>query len=487
MTTALSVRNPFDLPELRRKISKFVAVENAISCARVAKSWADVFIPVIWFKLDFKFHSEFEDLSPDIISKHGHLIRIVRSAKSLRSITALAHTSVHKLRELEIDSTASVMQYVRAYEIISRNIPSLQELSMFGTAAVNKANSLAHFVLAPALVPFSARSASPPRSVEISRVTTLTISDLCLTYEGLVAILRGCPQLSELTMCRMDLIGSRELSFQHIGVKKFSASIDFIFPVDNEDQEDENDNENDGDIKPRQSSLLYCFPNLRYLSTWKDDLYHHIATARIREELAMYCPQITSYGLDDDAGEIASHFCTHIGRRLSEVVFDYAYLTIETIAAILLHKSSLEKVKVYTHADFCYEEDGVAEVSSHFEESGPFLQLIPRCCPLLKTLDLHLHEMSMDDIEMDEWACKGLKTLRIRVKDLDTEEKIVKAIALWRKGCWRRWQEQAGVLVRDEGRLDKTDISIEARVARHLLKFDKLWRVWLGYQTWTPV
>ncbi|KAG0374022.1 hypothetical protein BGX24_010941 [Mortierella sp. AD032] len=415
MTTALSVWNPFDLPELRRKISKFVAVENAISCARVAKSWADVFIPVIWFKLDFKIHSEFEDLSPDIISKHGHLIRIVRSAKSLRSITALAHTSVHKLRELEVDSTASVMQYVRAYEIISRNIPSLQELSLFGTAAVNKVNSLAHFVQAPALVPFSAKR-----------------------------------------------------------IKKFSASIDFIFPVDNEDQEDENDNENDGDMKPRQSSLLYCFPNLRYLSTWKDDLYHPIATARIREELAVYWP------------------CTalksrHTAWTTTRVVFDYAYLTIETIAAILLHKSSLEKVKVYTHADFCYEEDGVAEVSSHFEESGPFLQLIPRCCPLLKTLDLHLHEMSMDDIEMDEWACKGLKTLRIRVKDLDTEEKIVKAIELWRKGCWRRWQEQAGVLVRDEGRLDKTDISIEACVARHLLRFDKLWRVWLGYQTWTPI
>ncbi|KAK3822341.1 MAG: hypothetical protein J3R72DRAFT_501889 [Linnemannia gamsii] len=212
------------------------------------------------------------------------------------------------MRDLEIDSTASVMQYVYAYQIISRNIPSLQELP------------------------------------------------LCL---GLLPL-------------------TRPFSFQHTGVKKFSARIAFIFPVDNvddEDEEDENENENVGDV-----------------------------------------------------------------------VFDYAYLTVETIAAILLHKSLLEKFKVYTSADFIYEEDGVAEVSSHFEESGPILQLVPRCCPLLKTLDFHLHAMSMDDIEM---------TNRL----------------------------QAGVPVREEGRLDNTDILIEARVARHLLKFVKLKLVWLGYQT----
>ncbi|KAG0254061.1 hypothetical protein BGZ95_006142, partial [Linnemannia exigua] len=86
-----------------------------------------------------------------------------------------------------------------------------------------------------------------------------------------------------------------------------------------------------------------------------------------------------------------------------------------------------------------------------------------------------------------KWICKDLKTLRIRIKDLDTKEKILKAIALWRKGCWRRWREQAGTPVGEEGRLDETDMSIEARVARHLLKFHKLWKVWLGYQTWNPI
>ncbi|KAF9134232.1 hypothetical protein BGW39_007703 [Mortierella sp. 14UC] len=489
MSIALADRNPFHLPELRRRISKFVTVKDAIFCARVSKAWADVFVPVIWFKVDFKIHSGFDNLSSDIVAKHGHLIRIVKRAKLLLSITVLANTNVDQLRELEIEPTGSAIHHVLAYEIISRNIPSLQELSLSATAVSNKFNSLAHFVSAPALVSFSGRSASSPGNVAPSRLTTLTISDLCLTYDGLVAILRGCPLLTDLTMCRTGFFGPGILPFQHAGVKKFSASIDCIFPVDDEDEddEDEDESENESGNDSSKPSLLYCFPNLRYLSTWKDDPDYPILTVRIKKELAQYCPHVTSYGLDDDAGEITSHFCTRIGRRLTEVVFDYDYLTTEVIAAILLHQSSLVKVKVYTNPDFSYEEDAVAAVSDHFEESGPFLQLIPRGCRKLKTLDIHLHEMDMDDVEMDEWVCKDLKTLRFRVKGLDTKDKILKAIALWRKGCWRRWQEQARTPIGAEGELDETDMSIEARVARHLLKFDKLWKVWLGYQTWEPL
>ncbi|KAK3822343.1 MAG: hypothetical protein J3R72DRAFT_497254 [Linnemannia gamsii] len=86
--------------------------------------------------------------------------------------------------------------------------------------------------------------------------------------------------------------------------------------------------------------------------------------------------------------------------------------------------------------------------------------------------------MDVDVVDSEKWTCKDLKTLRIRIKYLDTKEKILKAIALWRKGCWRRWREQAGILVGEEGKLDSTDMSIEARVTRHLLKFEKLW--WQG-------
>ena len=90
----------------------------------------------------------------------------------------------------------------------------------------------------------------------------------------------------------------------------------------------------------------------------------------------------------------------------------------------------------------------------------------------------------MDEVEMGEWACKNLEVLRIRIKDLDTKNKT---IALWKAGCRKRRQENAGTLVAAEDEEEETDMPIEARVARHLLKFDKLWLVWLRYQKWTPI
>lgn len=75
---------------------------------------------------------------------------------------------------------------------------------------------------------------------------------------------------------------------------------------------------------------------------------------------------------------------------------------------------------------------------------------------------------------------------------------IHKSIDLWRAGCERLRQE-----VEDEEmeeveketkrprtpdaamRLDGMDFPIEARIARHLLKLEKLENVWLGHKTWT--
>ncbi|KAF9083318.1 hypothetical protein BGX23_011583 [Mortierella sp. AD031] len=134
-----------------------------------------------------------------------------------------------------------------------------------------------------------------------------------------------------------------------------------------------------------------------------------------------------------------------------------------------------------TYSGFNFDSDEVPPVLRHSQASGHLLQLIPRHCSQLETLDLHLQEMEIGEIEMSEWACKNLRTLRIRIKGLDTKDKILKTIALWRAGCWRHWQKATG----DPGSVDeqgKSNQSIEARVARHLLKFDKLGKVWLGTQ-----
>ncbi|KAF8947957.1 hypothetical protein BGZ47_007095 [Haplosporangium gracile] len=65
------------------------------------------------------------------------------------------------------------------------------------------------------------------------------------------------------------------------------------------------------------------------------------------------------------------------------------------------------------------------------------------------------------------------------IKGLDTKSKVLKAIAFWPKGCWRRWRVEAETLAdeeeEEEEEQDMTEILIKARVAHYLLKFKTLW------------
>ncbi|KAF9328026.1 hypothetical protein BGZ91_001183 [Linnemannia elongata] len=367
---------PFDIPELVRRISLFVSVKDALSCALVAKSWSDHFLSVIWFHIDFNAQLRFATLPLDVVAKHGRHIRIVEDARSFRRVSVLANASVARLRELHIETTGSARQHVHAYEVVSRNIRSLEIIHLFAVSDpddMDKHESSVHYVSVPALVPFFGASEGIASKLKILR-----LSELCLTHDGLVAILQASPQLYELAL------GGTEI----------------------------------------------------------DDPDLTIPTAKIKEDIARYCPYLTAFELEQPSTPL-SCFCMHIGRNISELTFDYEHISLEGITAILLHQATLRQLMVFGGSpDVDLEADEVLAVSRHFQEFSQLLQLIPRGCPHLETFDLALHEMDMDEVEMGEWTCKGLTTLRIRVKGLDTKETIQKAIVLWRAGCKRRYQEE---------------------------------------------
>ncbi|KAG0202237.1 hypothetical protein BGX33_009816 [Mortierella sp. NVP41] len=443
----ITSRNPFDLPELRHRLSRFVTIKDALSRPQPS--------------------SRFADLSPAIVTKHGHLIRIVKNAKALPQVLVLANANANQLRSLQIKITATALQYVHGNEIISRNSASIETLDISATSVPTiKRVSPVHYLSASVLVPFSGTPQVSP-----SKLKVLRIRNTCLTHDGLVAILQVCTRLTELRLSKTDIFGRPTRSFQHTGVTLLYSPLKQLFPPE-----------------PAGPSFLSYFPNLITFATSDFDDSFVITTNRIKEDLSRYCPLVTGYRLEDHTGAIVPSFCTNIATNPPEIVFLHKHTSLETITAILLHQATIKTIMAfYMQHGFDHERDEVASVSDHFQASGQFLQLIPRCCSQLKTLDLHFHEMDMDVVEMGVWACKDLTTLQIRVKGLDTKDKILKAIALWRAGCWRRWQERAtGVPIVMEEQ-DKTDLLIEARVARHLLKFEKLWTVWLGYQTWTPI
>ncbi|KAF9134233.1 hypothetical protein BGW39_007704 [Mortierella sp. 14UC] len=460
-TTNPTEKNPFDLPELSYWLSRFVAFKDALSCALVCKAWTADFLSAVWFQVDFDDHPQFAKLSPDIVAKHGHLIRIVKNAKTPAQVSVLNNAGVDSLRDLHIDPTASAIQHVQVYEIIYRNSFNLQHLHLFAaTLSHNKEVYSTHYVSAPALLP-----SSGPTPLVSSKLKALSLKQLCLTHNSLVTILQGCPGLTELRLPYTDMVGTPTRSFQHTGVKVLGSTFKSLFH-----------------LPTTGPSLLSYFPQLTTLSTFNYGLGAvTVPSTVIKGEISRYCPQLTGYYLEDSVGTITREFLTKIASSVTEIGFLYNHISLDIIMAILLHQTTMKAVKhfdVQPGFDFAEKED-VIPVSDDFQESGRFLQLIPRCCSKLEEINLHGHEMDMDDVEMDEWVCKDLKILRLRVKGLDTKDKILKAIALWRAGYWRKRQEKAGApeAFDEQASLDQ---SIEARVARHLVKFDKLWIVWLG-------
>ncbi|OAQ24433.1 hypothetical protein K457DRAFT_129781 [Linnemannia elongata AG-77] len=459
--------NPFHLPELMHRISRFVSLTDAIACAQVSKEWAETFIPIVWYEVDFSLQPRFADLSPDIISKHGQHIRIINNAKTIHEVTAVANEAVMNLASLRIEAAASVMHHIRTYEIVSRSIPSLESLRLTAASeSVNGEASLTHFVSASSLIPFS----SPLLGVA-SCLTSLRIERLYLTREGLMSILQASPELVDLKLIRTVIVGSARQTIRHPGVETLAAGIECLFHGD-----------------PADPSLLSYFPSLNRLCTWQEHPQIAIPTAKIKEDVARFCPLLTRYELQGSRN-LVHQFLAHIGRDVSSLMYKFSHIPGDTIMDILLHQATLQGLGVFSErSGASFDEDEVEEVSEVVQEFSQFFQLIPRGCSQLKHLDLHLLEMDMDEVELGEWACKDLVVLRVRIKGLDTKERILEAIALWRQGCWRRRQEEAGApITLEEERDDQMDLSIEARVAHHLLKLEKLRSVWLGCQTWGPI
>ncbi|CAO3568619.1 unnamed protein product [Mortierella alpina] len=147
----------------------------------------------------------------------------------------------------------------------------------------------------------------------------------------------------------------------------------------------------------------------------------------------------------------------------------------DVIVALLCHKATLVQIYAFRGSSNSHtERDNVPSEDDHLRQSGRAVQLLPRSCPHLKVLEFEGHEMEMDVVEEEKWACIGLRHLRVRIRGLDTKDKIDRSLNLWKEGKQEPQQQK----------VTKTkDTSTEARTARHLLAFKKLEAVWLGTRT----
>ncbi|KAK3838237.1 MAG: hypothetical protein J3R72DRAFT_448757 [Linnemannia gamsii] len=385
-------------------------------------------------------------------------------------VSALDHPNINKLRVLRMETIASFIQHGHAFQIVARNNTSLRVVRVSTTyTRPDKINHANYHVSVPAFLPPPSFLPARPSST----IDTLDLVSMWMTHDDLATILEASPRLSKLRLVHTDVVGTPTRFFQHLGITLLSTSIESILP----------------DVSTGLPCLLSYLPNLTTLHTWHKYSSAMVPSARIKRDFERYCPLLKQFKLEEDSGNITAEFLTNIVRNVTRITYQEARITPQTVAAIVLHQSSMVKVAQFYTREFDYEKEEVPLLWDNKAVSREMMQEIPRRCSQLQRLNLHRHEMDMDVVESGEWACKDLRKLRIRVKELDTKEKILKAIALWRAGCWRRRQEQATGIkaaVEEEERL-KADQSIEARVARHLLKFEHLQWVWLGFQTWTSI
>ncbi|KAF9930122.1 hypothetical protein FBU30_000872 [Linnemannia zychae] len=474
-TIGLTPTTPFDIPELRYRISLFIPVNDALSCILVCKAWAADFLAVIWHSIDLKDQPEFTNLSSDIIAKHGCYIRTIDYLTEIDEISLLNNPAVSNLKELAILVRNPISQQGQVYEITQRNRRTLQYLSVQFDCKKPLHDFLSRYPL------FASASVSMSNSSQgtTSILTSLSILGYDMTHEKLVNILQACPKLKWLSLLKLFCEGETLLPFKHTNLEKLRGSLNCLFHYEG-------------------PSLIAYFPNLKMLETWGEISPIPISVDKIKADIVAYCPILTECGFRD-INVIAIQSRQQICRNLTVIRFDSDIMSYAVLVVIQQHKDTLRKLIVYFDEEgFNFRKNKVPELSNKFGYYDSLLQYVPQICPRLEKLNLYSYEMDISDIERAKWNCKDLKKLRIRVKGLDTKEKIIKTIELWRTGCRERWRQQSmesnendEIKKRKENdkfkEQDVLDTSIETRVARHLLKFEKLQDVWLGYQKWRLV
>ncbi|KAI8595640.1 hypothetical protein EDD21DRAFT_390677 [Dissophora ornata] len=470
--------NPLHIPEIRSRISRLVSVKDAISCVRVSKDWYKDFIYHIWYAVDFKVHNTFQRLSADIIAKHGHHIRIVENLKTQRQLNALVHSSIKNVRVLHLTCAKSARFRILCMDLISNNNRSLKDLTFRMDENVKTGDLSARMISIDAFISHSS----------VSLLSLIHLRGVCFSRNSFASLLRGCPLLTsvylqdDVTM----LSGSSIDSFQHMGVITLMASIKNVFKPDP-----------GSEVLPLGLTLLVHFPNLTCWLCHSLETTLIVSSERIKEEARICCPKLSYFYTFRIPSLVLYDLVANAFNNLKTVAFEYEKLSMDIIVALLFHQTTLQGVSAIRCGNQSEtEQDDFLSEEDPFRESGRALQLLPRSCSNLTALAVELHKMDMDFVEEKEWACRGLQQLRVRIRSLDTEEKVNRAHQLWVEGIMKKnknveEEEQEKRTGQEEGNNELTEspangikeTSIEERVARHLLKFDQLKSVWLGTRT----
>ncbi|KAG0220519.1 hypothetical protein BGX31_010927 [Mortierella sp. GBA43] len=459
---------PIELPEILRRISVFVTLNDAVSCAQVCKRWSENFVWVIWHSIDFAIHKELHKMSSKVLTRYGHHIRVAKNVTEYDHLQVLSVSNATKLREVTVTMMGTPEFHLYYGNIMRKNNTSVQriEVKQASTGAVQ-------FFAVDTLFPRM-------EAVATSKLSYLRIEGLTLSRNGFSSLLQHCPLLRTLNIRDTTLLSwpvydkSGADCHQHFGLQELTATIKQVFRPDR------------FEFAP---SLLVHFPRMKSWTAWNaDTVALDVPIDEIRDQVTKFCPVLKNLWTSTNAS-MTMDLLVQAFDNLTGICIYNKFLSIEVVMAFLHHQETLTHVHTYKNQTHFYSSNTIPKAESNqLESAGWVIQSIPRRCTHLTSFKLPLFEMRMDDIEKAKWNCLNLSHLFIRIQGLNTEEKIDRAIQLWMDARAARKKEQANRTEPPtsadliETAIPESDTSIEARVARHLAKFEKLREVWLGWK-----
>ncbi|KAF9571186.1 hypothetical protein EC968_000874 [Mortierella alpina] len=498
MTVSLAI-NPLSLPEIRERIGRYLSVKDALSCIQVSKDWAKDFARPIWHTIDFEAQPQFIELDPEVVQKYRHHISVATYVSDLAHYKTLQspHQSGKCLTGLAVLSgTVKSEDQGICNDLIARNNSSLTKVVLqreYSSAEGEEEDySLETFSPVEALIP------NPMEAPTFtSRLTTLKLQQYRMQRETLCMLLRGCPALETLDLLRTSVFqrlyhDKTKDEFQHMKIRYFAVDAEnLLLPVATTAA-----NAADGLMNtpvPVQSlmqstrpSLLAHFPALITLGI-DANTESELQVPEFRSEAARWCPHLR--GLDSYGWILSILLVNDSFENICTVSFNHAGIFAKLVLALLNHEDTLMSVSTHTNDGWGSAADetergreeeemiGSALVAASpesfvdsFGDSIWMVYMIPRQCPKIERLCFPMYMMEMDEIEKVAWVCEGLRDLRVRIKGLDSAEKIQTVLSMW--ATRRRLQKLEQKRKADEDAVRATIEDAVAEVERSLETLD---------------
>ncbi|KAF9392339.1 hypothetical protein BGX21_011052, partial [Mortierella sp. AD011] len=455
-----AINRVFDTPELRLRIAQFVTLRDALSCVLVSKDWADSFSFAVWHTIDFDLQGRFILLDDEVISKYGSRIRSVKNIKDNIQVQLINNPAINRLAELTMAIGKTARFQACCFETLGRNSVTLKDIRISKSP---QASNIELFFPIEGAFRNVGTGARPCLS-------SLTFQGMTITRAAISSLLMALPVLSVLDLTSSTILPSilSEI-YEHRHMSTLVASTSQIFGCTS---------------TPEQPSLFAHFPKLMQWRVCSESSSStKVSPKDIKSEVTLHCPNLWFLYLDVD-GPTAGEIITKGFKSLWTICVRQDQLSPQLILAILRHSSELTNFTTFLQPQRQDDDDGELEEIEVSQAPGWAIQQIPQQCKHLRSLVLPEQEIDIEDMEMSPWSCRFLRDLHIRIRGLNTKEKVDRTIQLWLEK--REKKSEAAKPNEDDDdyyggynddatpQADVSALSIEERVADHLVKLKYL-------------